>query len=69
MSYVSTKDLKTECIKGYFKEDIADEIRQLARKCGMTTSHFVRAVVQERVNKEKISSSNNIYKITDFNRK
>lgn len=66
MSYVSTKELKTECLKGYFPSDIANEIRQLARKNGMSTSHFVRDVVNDRINKERIESANNIYKLNDF---
>lgn len=66
MSYVSSKDLKTECIKGYFKSDVALEIRQLARKNGMSTSHFVRAVVQDRIYSEKLHSANNVVNLDDF---
>lgn len=66
MSYVSSKELKTECIKGYFPPNAADQIRKIARKHGMFTSHFIRHVVNSRVTEELIKSGSNIYRLSDM---
>ena len=54
--------LKTECIKGYFPEDVAQDIRVLARQCGMSTSHFLRDVIEEKIKEIKISHNDNVIK-------
>ena len=53
-------NLKTECIKGYFPEDIAADIRSLAKQCGMSTSHFLRDVVEQKIKEIQINSNHNV---------